>query len=58
MMPLCPRCMKNLLQLNGLDAVSRTDNRTLICSPCGTAEGMEDFLQGSPLPQSDWPITL
>lgn len=40
----------------GFGALSRTDNHSLICSDCGVSEAMEDFLDGSPTPQSEWPV--
>lgn len=41
----CPRC---LLEFTGFPAMSRTDNKTEICSDCGVAEAMDD-LAGIPL---------
>lgn len=43
----CPRCGK---MYSGYPAISRTDNKTEICSQCGTAEAMEEFLTGSICP--------
>ena len=40
----------------GVGAISRTDNRTMICSRCGNEEGLEDFFQDRLTPQSAWPI--
>jgi predicted RNA-binding Zn-ribbon protein involved in translation (DUF1610 family) len=42
---VCPRCGETY---TGFPALSRTDNKTSICSDCGNAEAMEDFL-GLPL---------
>lgn len=39
---ICPRC-KNYIQ--GYPAISRVDNRTEICSNCGTLEALEMFKQ-------------
>ena len=36
----CPRCKKTY---TGYPAISRKDNKTEICSECGTAEALEDF---------------
>lgn len=36
----CPRCKKTYI---GYPAISRRDNKTEICSECGTAEALEDF---------------
>ena len=51
----CPRCHKDIV---GYPAVSRTDNRTDICDGCGTREALEDFTNGSPLPQTLWKGTV
>jgi hypothetical protein len=37
----CPRCLK---YYNSFPALSRKDNKTLICSECGVLEAMEDFI--------------
>ena len=39
-MPLCPSCNEHY---SGFPALSRRDNKTDICSACGTREAMEDF---------------
>jgi len=44
-MAKCPRCKSNY---EGFPALSRLDNKTSICSPCGTEEAMQDF-NGVPL---------
>lgn len=36
----CPKCKKTF---TGAGALSRRDNKTEICSECGTAEALEDF---------------
>ena len=36
----CPICGK---QYSGCAALSRTDNKTLICPDCGTAEAIAEF---------------
>lgn len=62
---LCPRC-----GVNGYTpytrkweigdppppALSRTDNKTYVCSNCGSEEAMEDHFKGKLTPQSEWPI--
>jgi hypothetical protein len=59
---LCPRCELNHYTPYGMEgehpkpALSRADNHTHICSPCGTAEGMEDFLHGSVASKEEWPL--
>ena len=40
---ICPRCKDNLLKSNpAQNSVSRRDNKTRICSSCGTQEAFED----------------
>jgi hypothetical protein len=41
----CPRCRE---YYDGFPALSRLDNVTSICSPCGVAEAIDDF-EGMPL---------
>jgi len=45
--PICPRCFgfipNNEKPGAYMGAISRRDNKTEICSACGTAEAMEDF---------------
>lgn len=57
----CPKCGRGTLRLDrpALNALSRTDNETYICSECGTREAMEDF-SATVHPQSRWvaPPTL
>lgn len=36
----CPRCEETW---TGFSALSRLDNKTEICSPCGTQEGLDDY---------------
>lgn len=36
----CPRCHEDF---TGFPALSRTDNKTSICSDCGMQEGLNDF---------------
>lgn len=45
----CPRCGKSY---TGFPALSRVDNKTDICSPCGTEEAMQDYA-GEPLSPLD-----
>ncbi len=35
-------------------ALSRTDNKTYVCSPCGTEEALEDALSGAVMAREDW----
>ena len=39
---VCPRCDS---AITTFPALSRKDNKTDICSDCGTAEAMEDYTQ-------------
>lgn len=42
-MKQCPRCKKNTMRNKEVEnALSRRDNKTYICSPCGTAEALID----------------
>ena len=45
----CKRCGKYFTEF---PALSRVDNKTPICSPCGTEEGMQDWV-GEPLSPLD-----
>ena len=38
---ICPVCGK---KYSGYPAISRTDNKTLICSECGTKEALTAFI--------------
>ena len=44
----CPRCSQNL---SGHPAISRRDNKTEICSDCGTSEAMCDFAEFYSIPK-------
>lgn len=58
---LCPRCggavPNNERPGAYLGALSRTDNRTIICSPCGTEEALLDFATGELPDQIHWPVS-
>jgi hypothetical protein len=41
-MKICPICKK---QIKGYPALSRKDNKTEICSECGVAEALADFIK-------------
>lgn len=34
--------------------MSRTDNKTEVCPPCGTAEALEDYLGTGAMSQEEW----
>lgn len=41
---ICPRCKEKKLHPNEvMNALSRKDNKTYVCSDCGTEEALEDF---------------
>lgn len=56
---LCPRCDKPRLRIDrpALNALSRTDNSSHVCSPCGGDEAGRDFAGLAPIPPNEWPIT-
>ena len=47
---ICPRCKE---VYHGYSAISRTDNKTLICSDCGIREALESIGK-SPAKQDDF----
>lgn len=49
---VCPRCAGDTT--NQKCALSRTDNKTLVCDPCGQREALEQYYNGAPVPQSYW----
>lgn len=50
----CPRCNARPI---GFPAVSRWDNKTLVCGPCGTDEAMVQYGGGTLKGPSEWPVT-
>lgn len=55
----CPRCEKYLLPVGHIGALSRADNKTEVCSVCGTDEALVSFARkGKPQPVSEWPVEL
>lgn len=52
--PKCPRCDKSM---SPKPALSRTDNRTLICRNCGREESVILFHGGAAPGKDDWPIS-
>lgn len=51
----CPRCTSKMPK--GRCALSRADNRTIVCAKCGREEGILAFY-GATLPTiEEWPIT-
>jgi hypothetical protein len=58
---ICPRCNDNFIPCNAQPgaypgAISRTDNKTEICSQCGAEEAIEDYAHGGHTPMSGWPL--
>lgn len=57
---ICPRCMGYIpnAEFAGMypGAISRLDNKTEICSECGSLEAIEDYTEGSPRPMSTWAV--
>lgn len=52
---ICPRCKRNVLQREqAFNALSRKDNQTYVCSPCGEDEAVLDWLGE---PRDFWPVT-
>lgn len=52
--PACPRCGD---PIEGYPALSRVDNATDICSPCGTREALWDWQhRGEQMPPVNQPI--
>ena len=56
MITRCPRCETEALHPElAMNALSRKDNETYVCSPCGRDEAMWDF---SGVPHPEWPIPM
>lgn len=55
---LCPRCLGAIPnnEFAGMypGALSRTDNKTEICSDCGVQEALENYHDGQPKSQDSW----
>jgi len=50
----CPRCKTEALHPElAMNALSRKDNETYVCSPCGREEALWDFAKQ---PHPEWPI--
>jgi len=42
----CPSCGEFIMHpVKVMNALSRRDNNTYVCSPCGVKEAMEDFVK-------------
>lgn len=58
---MCPRCLGAVPNAahpgKYPGALSRTDNKTEICSDCGVREALEQHSVGQPAPQEKWGIT-
>jgi hypothetical protein len=55
-MGTCPRCITGVMPEHA-PALSRTDNKTRICSACGMVEGIEQMLDCL-TPQSLWGVDV
>jgi hypothetical protein len=58
---VCPRCQLTWIPNNDQPgaypgAISRADNKTEICSDCGTAEALQDFAEGGCSRVESWPV--
>lgn len=58
---ICPRCNDNFIPCNERPgeypgAISRADNKTEICSDCGTEEAIEDYSGVGHTPMAEWPL--
>ena len=58
---ICPRCgdwIPNNEQPGAYPgAISRVDDKTEICSECGSIEAIEQFTYGAPTPMSEWVVS-
>ena len=55
-MKKCPRCGEDTMDENTvMNALSRRDNRTYICSPCGTKEAFVDM---GLISEVEWHLTI
>jgi hypothetical protein len=58
MVTRCPRCETEALHPElAMNALSRKDNKTYVCSPCGRDEAIWDF-QSLGMPHPEWPIRM
>lgn len=59
---LCPRCEgEELAEDQVMNALSRTtrgetDVPVYVCSPCGNAEGVNEYFKGHTEAQVEWPV--
>jgi len=57
---ICRRCGQSARHDDpfhrGYGAISRTDNKSMICSDCGVDEAMQDFFHEGLTPKEKWPI--
>ena len=58
---ICPRCNDNFIPTNTHPgkypgALSRADNKTEICSLCGSEEAIQDMFAGGCAPKDQWPL--
>lgn len=58
---ICPRCKYNWIPCNERPgeypgAISRADNKTEICSQCGTDEALTQHFEGFVKPVEEWTL--
>ena len=54
---LCPRCQQRFLPIGYRGAMSRADDATEVCSPCGQDEALTQFTSsGYTEPVEEWPV--
>lgn len=58
--PVCPRCLNYIPNNENPGAypgaMSRTDDKTEVCSECGVSEAMEMFFESIRPDQTSWPV--
>lgn len=54
-MKICPKCGRKFRRLL---AMSRTDNKTMICDDCGTMEALASVFHGVLTPQEQTQISV
>lgn len=53
---LCPRCRIDLMPVGYHGALSRADNATEVCSPCGVDEAFVNWSGRPAQPPAEWPV--
>ena len=56
-MSVCPRCdMHRMRPVKVHNALSRTDNKSYICGPCGMDEALRNMKKQPLPPPNEWPV--